>query len=753
MGYFCTEYLLSAPFQLGAEGSALEQNVKAGYFAFQDYACLHVYGMSTSFMESSNQEANDLHRSPLSLLEQFQKTYSVQKKRTNEHLDQDKYEDTTSEPSSLPPLNARTQWKGLESRISHIRDTIEDSWISALSNHKQDPTMKEIYGEPGYKCPQIGCVRFDTGFKTKALREEHVRRHIRPILCTEAGCHYQILGFETNDQLERHLRMHGMGSEKEMEFPSPSPRKYSSISQAAAKGDLLAVQRFLDDGEDVNATARYAKVKGPPLLHAARKSHLNVCKLLIERGAEIGFAYAGPTVLHIAATNNDLEMIEYLLSLVATKAIFNKCDLDGKTALDRAVEANETSVTEVLQSYVAEQRKQQFIMDLNSGICTDDAEEMKMLLNAEDFNPEMTNLIGRTALSCVKIPTVAEILLASGKVQVDSRSRDGRTPLSYAAENGNDALVKLYLEQGANANLRDKTGRTALSHAKTAAVAEVLLANGKVQVDARSGDGRTPLSYAAGNGNNGLVEVLLKHGANVNSQEKTGRTPLFHAAICGTVDVIQSLLVVPGLDGGVRDGWGRTAFGYALSNGYLATIRPFLAAFPDAIDLADESGLTPFSRAVANGNWLLAKVLLETGKVNPDYLDENGQTPLSQACIKGNVFIINMLLESTQVDINRKDKWGYTPLARAVLDGHSGVVEALLRTGKVDISAPTDGTHSLLQLATMTRPNIKDVITEMLQSYSKKQHPKEANLDSDLSVNLLSVAYIPYSYYWSLSHF
>ena len=689
MGYFCTEYLLSAPFQLGAEGSALEQNVKAGYFAFQDYACLHVYGMSTSFMESSNQEANDLHRSPLSLLEQFQKTYSVQKKRTNEHLDQDKYEDTTSEPSSLPPLNARTQWKGLESRISHIRDTIEDSWISALSNHKQDPTMKEIYGEPGYKCPQIGCVRFDTGFKTKALREEHVRRHIRPILCTEAGCHYQILGFETNDQLERHLRMHGMGSEKEMEFPSPSPRKYSSISQAAAKGDLLAVQRFLDDGEDVNATARYAKVKGPPLLHAARKSHLNVCKLLIERGAEIGFAYAGPTVLHIAATNNDLEMIEYLLSLVATKAIFNKCDLDGKTALDRAVEANETSVTEVLQSYVAEQRKQQFIMDLNSGICTDDAEEMKMLLNAEDFNPEMTNLIGRTALSCVKIPTVAEILLASGKVQVDSRSRDGRTPLSYAAENGN----------------------------------------------------------------NGLVEVLLKHGANVNSQEKTGRTPLFHAAICGTVDVIQSLLVVPGLDGGVRDGWGRTAFGYALSNGYLATIRPFLAAFPDAIDLADESGLTPFSRAVANGNWLLAKVLLETGKVNPDYLDENGQTPLSQACIKGNVFIINMLLESTQVDINRKDKWGYTPLARAVLDGHSGVVEALLRTGKVDISAPTDGTHSLLQLATMTRPNIKDVITEMLQSYSKKQHPKEANLDSDLSVNLLSVAYIPYSYYWSLSHF
>ena len=683
MGYFCTEYLLSAPFQFGAEDSPLEENVKAGYFALQDYACLHVYGMSTSFMENSNQEANDHHRSLSSLLKQFQKTYGVQKIRTNKHLAQDIYEDTTSEPSSLPPLNARAQWKGLESRISHIRDAIEDSWTSPLSNHKQEHTMKEIYGERGYKCPRIGCVCFDTGFKTKALREEHVRRHNRPILCTEAGCHYQILGFETNDQLERHLRMHGMGFEKEIEFPSPSPRKHSSILQAAAKGDLLAVKRFLDDGEDVNSTARYAKVNGPPLLHAVRASHLNVCKLLIERGANFVFPKAGHTAWHIAATNNDLEMIDYLLSLKAIQVSFNQLDSNGKTALDRAKEANATSVTEVLQLYIAEQRKQQIIKRLRTGIFTGDAEEMKVLLAAEDFNPDMVISHGRTALSYAKTAAAAKILLACGKVQVDSRSRDGRTPLSYAAENGNDELV----------------------------------------------------------------EVLLKHGANASSQDKMGRTPLIHAAISGSTDVIRSLLAVPELHGYVRDEWGRTAFGYALSNGYLAMIRLFLAAFPDSIDLADESGLTPFSRAVANGNWLLAKVLLETGKVNPDYLDENGQTPLSQACIKGNVFIINMLLESAQVDINRKDKWGYTPLARAVLDGHSGVVEALLRTGKVDITAPTDSAHSLLQLATMTHPNIKDVITEMLQSYSNKQHSKKANVDSDLSVNLSSVAYIPYSYY------
>jgi ankyrin repeat protein len=40
------------------------------------------------------------------------------------------------------------------------------------------------------------------------------------------------------------------------------------------------------------------------------------------------------------------------------------------------------------------------------------------------------------------------LLLETGKVEVNSKSEFGRTPLSWAAENGHEAVVKLLLETG-----------------------------------------------------------------------------------------------------------------------------------------------------------------------------------------------------------------------------------------------------------------------------------------------------------------
>jgi ankyrin repeat protein len=56
------------------------------------------------------------------------------------------------------------------------------------------------------------------------------------------------------------------------------------------------------------------------------------------------------------------------------------------------------------------------------------------------------------------------MLLKKG-AKVDSEDEDRRTPLSWAAERGHEAVVQLLLEEGADDESKDKNGRTPLSWA------------------------------------------------------------------------------------------------------------------------------------------------------------------------------------------------------------------------------------------------------------------------------------------------
>jgi ankyrin repeat protein len=59
---------------------------------------------------------------------------------------------------------------------------------------------------------------------------------------------------------------------------------------------------------------------------------------------------------------------------------------------------------------------------------------------------------------------VIEMFLARTNVNVDSKDKDGRTPLSFAAEQGNAYTVRLLLARDdVDADLQDEAGRTPFS--------------------------------------------------------------------------------------------------------------------------------------------------------------------------------------------------------------------------------------------------------------------------------------------------
>ena len=94
-------------------------------------------------------------------------------------------------------------------------------------------------------------------------------------------------------------------------------------------------------------------------------------------------------------------------------------------------------------------------------------------------------------------------LLIPFQDQIESRTDEGRTPLSVAAQTGDEGIVKLLMEAGAEIDSKDLGGKTPLSWAAASGqkrILHLLLEESATDPDLKDNDGRTPLCLAAANG-------------------------------------------------------------------------------------------------------------------------------------------------------------------------------------------------------------------------------------------------------------
>jgi ankyrin repeat protein len=111
-----------------------------------------------------------------------------------------------------------------------------------------------------------------------------------------------------------------------------------------------------------------------------------------------------------------------------------------------------------------------------------------------------------------------ETLLQHPEARINARDRRGWTPLFWAAGNGENEIISLLVQYGADVNIRDR-------------------------------DGVTSLHWAAWKGQFSSVETLLDFGADANALDKIGMSAgdwaseakrpdiarLFDVSICGEV--------------------------------------------------------------------------------------------------------------------------------------------------------------------------------------------------------------------------
>jgi ankyrin repeat protein len=292
-------------------------------------------------------------------------------------------------------------------------------------------------------------------------------------------------------------------------------------------------------------------------------------------------------------------------------------------------------------------------------------------------------------------------LLERPMIDIDLRGPMGMSALAYAAESGNTAIARLLLSKGANVNSLSRNNRTPLSYAAESArvyMVELLLQQHGVDINVADKDGRTAFSYAAERGDPDTAKALLKHPVTQpHLADYSNRTPLSYAAERGYANTVKALLEEPGILPHLADNNDRTPLSYASEGGNSETVDLLLAAPQSAedqltagVDFKSRWGCTALYYGARSGRLSVMEKLLAAG-ANPNATRNSyGETPLFCAVEKGFVTIAELLL-SHNADPNVLVQPDTTPLCYAVENGFTSIADALIRN-KADLNLGTPKT-------------------------------------------------------------
>jgi ankyrin repeat protein len=196
---------------------------------------------------------------------------------------------------------------------------------------------------------------------------------------------------------------------------------------------------------------------------------------------------------------------------------------------------------------------------------------------------------------------VMGILMVASVDEINALGSQGYNALHFAAKQGHEKIIRL-------------------------------IVSAKTDVEAQSGDGQRPLSIAAHFGQLEAVRVLVELGADVEVGQagKLALRPLHEAAKRGHLEVVKALVEF-GADLTATSCHGATALHAAVQEGCTEVVKALVAAGADleARLSARLYSYTPLMYAVgrANPSPETVKVLVELG-ANVDALDASGHTAM-----------------------------------------------------------------------------------------------------------------------------
>lgn len=140
---------------------------------------------------------------------------------------------------------------------------------------------------------------------------------------------------------------------------------------------------------------------------------------------------------------------------------------------------------------------------------------------------------------------VAEALTRPGSTVINARDlTNGESALHLVTQRRDETWLRFLIGKGANPNLADRNGVTALQMAANVGWSEgvEILIGAGADIDLTNSAGETPLISAVHRRDVALVRALLKAGANPDRSDNSGRSARDYAALLGSQSGIMAEL-------------------------------------------------------------------------------------------------------------------------------------------------------------------------------------------------------------------
>mmetsp|Transcript_11346 Transcript_11346/g.24042 ORF Transcript_11346/g.24042 Transcript_11346/m.24042 type:complete len:587 (+) Transcript_11346:67-1827(+) len=346
----------------------------------------------------------------------------------------------------------------------------------------------------------------------------------------------------------------------------------SAVMFAAAGGHVECAKQLIALGTDINAVARH------------KDGYLEKLQKMIEEGQvqEEDPHVDGVTAIHVASEGGHLEVVNLLIEAGVETSLMHLDDGD-RSSLTLAVSGNHGEVAKVLVQAGADPNTPYVDGDGEKHNLLFDAimvenEAFALLLikmGANLYHSDEKKVSTLLQASHRGLASIVEALLekhaANGSKAdyLDAASEDGITPLTAASSEGHIECVRLLVDAKADVNAKDKDNTTSLMAASARGhfdVVKIILAAG-ANVNEQNVDGHTALMFAYNGKNqvetlweryNQFVDEAKSNGESKEAVDDNGTGPIIQEALdnhSGLVD----LLIKSGADQSQKDKEGHVA--------------------------------------------------------------------------------------------------------------------------------------------------------------------------------------------------